>query len=880
MVSTKQLARQAAWVVAALTFLWIVAKIIYGAQGLTLIPRYGRINTGIARAALKDKAVHIMVNGKPALEDAETIAAALKDTVLVFTTVNALDFADSPPHPASRDTILTIAGKPATDSLWKAETNNLHPVGYAVQVTYRHGGEIQSATLVSRAFPPDRLAVLWTFLWLSASVGLLYFVIGLFTLYKQGNTEQAMVLALLTLALCMVVMNILPSMIRGIAGEKLPEVAWGEGFFRYAGVLATFGTAYWLHLAFIFPFASPTLARHPLKAYILCYAPPVLGLPARLLGPRLAEGTVLGWLAGVAGFAMAVQFIAAIVILRRKRKRTTNTLERRQLNAVFLGSMLGPLVMLVPVLLMIGYALVVQRDTDIPETVIIGGLLFFLCLAFLPIPLSLLYAFRKYRMMEVELKLRRGTRFAVTTGGLLLVFFGLLYGITSLLLHTLAVHSGTAALATGLVLALSFAPVQRRTQRLVEQKIFPERRRLRAMLDTMMDSATVMPDRAALWGTLQNGLRQGMGMAGVTPVLFDERVRAFRLADGTVVPVNPDGDFAAALSKQPRPWLADELLVAERVQLSVPEAAWLREQRASVLLPMIIHTRLTGFLILSFTPEQEDMAAEDLNVLASVVSQVALQSENLRLLEENVEKRRLQEQLDMAREVQQRFLPQVLPVTPGLQVAARFLSSLEVAGDYYDIVPLAEGRTLIAVGDVAGKGAGAAMIMANVQAALRSMAHAGVPLPAIVSGVNDVLCANTSPAQFVTFFATIYNPLDHTFVSINAGHNPPRLVRTDGSIVPLTAGGFCLAVIPEAVYEEETVTVSSGDILVSFTDGVCEAMNAAEEEFGEERIAELCRDRCTAECACLVETIERDVVTFHGSSSFDDDFTLVVVKVM
>jgi serine phosphatase RsbU (regulator of sigma subunit) len=876
---TKHIARDIAWAIAALTLAWIVLKFAVGAHELSLLPQYGCAHTKVANAVIEDEAVHIQITGPSGTKDISRIAKAASDSILVFTTVSEQDFPKGE-RPLKRDTLVTLNEKAATSDLWGTEIEGLHPIGHTVPITYRHAGEIHSATLVMARFPSDWIAMMWGFLILSSFVGLLYYGIAVFTLYRQGGAVQARVLALLTLTLCMVVSSILPAMSRSMTGQSAASRVWGSDFLDYLGLLATFGTAYWLHLAFSFPFQSPTLKKRPWLALALCYAPPVMALSDRLFSIGGSSDGVLSGLSGFASFAMFVQFIAGFWILWRKRKRAQNTIEKRQLKAVFLGAMLGPAIFIVPLLIIVVLAILFEGNIHIPDTLAIAGLLFLLCLAFLPIPISLLYAFRKYRLMEVELRLRRGTRFAFTTGGLLIVFFALLYGITTLLLRTFALESGTAALAAGLVLALSFAPVQRRTQRLIEQKFFPERKRLRAMLDAVLASASTMPDHAALWISLESGLKQGLGVAAVIPALYDERTNTFRRPEGETVQVDVDGDLAARLLERARPLFVDEMLATKNITLSDAEARYLTEHNATVLLPMVIHRRLTGFLILAFAPEQEDIAAEDLNVLSSVVSQVALQSENLRLLEENIEKRRLQEQLEMAREVQQRFLPQVLPDTPGLHVAARFHSSLEVAGDYYDVVPLTDGRTLLAVGDVAGKGAGAAMIMANVQASLRSMARAGVSLATIVSGVNDLLCVNTDAAQFVTFFAAIYSPADHSFTCINAGHNPPRVLRSDGTVIPLETGGICLGVLPGAVYQEETIGLATGDILIAFTDGVCEAMNAHDEEFGEDHIADVCLMQRTLEPDVLADTVEHTVTLYHGSGYFEDDFTLLIVKVV
>jgi sigma-B regulation protein RsbU (phosphoserine phosphatase) len=855
------------WVVAVLTAVWFVGKFSLSGLQLAESRQYGLIRT-----AITTKIIASQKSGKINFNVTDDTGT---DSLAIVSSSRAADYLEAV-YPEAEDTIVTINGRPATAKRWKSEVDTLHRAGDVMAITYQHHGEEKAATLVFKALSDNYYALMWGFQIFAALVCLLYILIGFFTISKQGDMAQARVLALFILSLSMLVGMSLFGVIRELTGVAATlNHTLLETIISKIGILAGFATGYWLHLAFIFPFTSPLLEKKPWLAYVLCYTPAVLALPFAL---GLHLGAVESAITGLCGFAKFVQAVAAVVILFRKRRRTRTMIEKRQLKAVLWGILLGPVVFLVPLIALIVYLAVSQRD-DIAESVAIGGFLLTMCLALLPIPISYLYAFRKYRLMEVELKLRRGTRFAIVTGALLLVFFGVLFAVTGLLLNILAVNGQTVGLIVAMM-ALGFTPVHRRTQRLVERKFFPERNKLRSMLNEVIAAAASMPDRVALWDRLEAGLKEGMNIAAAIPVLTDEDGVRFVLPNGDAVPVDAGGGFLAELRGSTRPVFVDEAIATGRVSFSEAEQQWLKEQRVAVAIPMIIHSQLIGFLALSFSSAHEELSAEDLSVLLSVVSQVALQSENLRLLEENLDKRRMQEQLAMARDVQQRFLPHDLPDTPGLNVTARFRSSLEVAGDYYDVLPLGDGRTLLALGDVSGKGAGAAMIMANVQASMRSMARAGVSLETIVTGINELLCANTLPEQFVTFFTAIYSPDTRSFTSINAGHNPPRLLHANGTVTALTEGGPILAVIPFARYDSQTVTVEKGDVLVAFTDGVSEAMNDRDEEFGEDHIADVCRPVISRSANVITETIEEAVGTFCGSRPLGDDFTLLVAKVL
>jgi sigma-B regulation protein RsbU (phosphoserine phosphatase) len=325
--------------------------------------------------------------------------------------------------------------------------------------------------------------------------------------------------------------------------------------------------------------------------------------------------------------------------------------------------------------------------------------------------------------------------------------------------------------------------------------------------------------------------------------------------------------------------MVDEALAGQVVQFTPEETDWLKTHRVALILPLITHGNLIGFVGLGTKIQKEDYVAEELRILNTLAPQVAVASENIRLLEENVDKRRLEEQLQMARRIQNGFLPHELPPTPGLAVAARNRFCLEVAGDYYDVIPLENGETVLAVADVSGKGAGAALLMANLQASLRTAVGVGTQLAGIVARINDLIHRNTPTEEYITFFAGAFNPKTREFTYVNAGHNPPFLLRRDGSIKYLDKGGLILGTIPGVPYQQETIKLESGELLLMYTDGVSEAMNSAEEEFGDERVARLLQEHASLAPEALLVKLEADVIAFSGSNEFEDDFTLLAARI-
>jgi sigma-B regulation protein RsbU (phosphoserine phosphatase) len=249
---------------------------------------------------------------------------------------------------------------------------------------------------------------------------------------------------------------------------------------------------------------------------------------------------------------------------------------------------------------------------------------------------------------------------------------------------------------------------------------------------------------------------------------------------------------------------------------------------------------------------------------------------NARLYKDSQDKRRMDEQLSVAREIQQSLLPQPDRVLPYARAYSQNLPCYEVGGDYFDYLDLEGGRFGFALGDVAGKGMAAALLASLVQGVLSAQAQFETPLPSMMSNINRILAQRGTGNKFVTFFFGILDP-DGTCSYVNAGHNPPFVLGRDGSMKELTAGGMVLGLFPGAQYEAGSVQLQSGDHLVLFTDGVVEALNTEGEEFGQERLTALLGAKAHANTHEILISLREAVLSFSANTPQHDDITLMVV---
>ena len=247
-------------------------------------------------------------------------------------------------------------------------------------------------------------------------------------------------------------------------------------------------------------------------------------------------------------------------------------------------------------------------------------------------------------------------------------------------------------------------------------------------------------------------------------------------------------------------------------------------------------------------------------------------------LEQTVEKgtialQQQEEELKRAREIQQMLLPSTLPQLAGVQIAGAWQPAREVGGDYFDVIQLDKARLGICMGDVAGKGITAALLMANLQASFRAFATTEASPQVVCTKLNKFLCANIAPGKFVTFFYAVLDADARTLTYENAGHSPGLLLRNNGTTDTLRGGGAVLGALPHWTYQDYTAQLQPGDQLLLSTDGITEAENGTDEEYGPERLVQhfLKPDAC-------VDGLIDEVRSFGAASTRIDDATAVLLR--
>jgi len=297
-----------------------------------------------------------------------------------------------------------------------------------------------------------------------------------------------------------------------------------------------------------------------------------------------------------------------------------------------------------------------------------------------------------------------------------------------------------------------------------------------------------------------------------------------------------------------------------------------------LIVPMQLQGKTKGLIFLGKRINNLDYSESDIEFIYSVGSLAIISLENKRLFKEELEKLKLEEELELAKDIQRNLLPGKLPEFNNFEIAATNISSKQVGGDYYDVISLDDNKFAIAIADVSGKGVPAALLMANIQAFLKTICRQGIPIDTATGLINDLLCENITDGKFITFFWALVDENNQTIKYVNAGHNPPLLVR-NSKITKLGKGGMVLGVMKtQDPYISETVELMKGDVLVLFTDGITEAMDSSKNEYSDERLEQLVQNIYKKSAQEILFDIQTDVQNFSKGTVQSDDITLLILK--
>lgn len=679
-----------------------------------------------------------------------------------------------------------------------------------------------------------------------------------------------------------------------VAGAPVPELAHVPWLLRrfclaYQIVFAGLVPAFTLFFFSVFPGRSALDVRAPWLKWTWLGAGAVVALPLAVaastmgtLHPLLARTRSLGSLVPVAGLVYSFGgFTLGLASLLWNTVRSPVPDARRKARVILWGTLLG----LVPALILQATAVVMRR----PPAALGFWVWAPAVLALSLLPVSYAYAVIKHRVLEVPVLLQRSARYLLVQRGAVGVLLFLALGATLLVARAVTPRhdagEGAAAVAFtlgagfGTLLAWGATRLHRRVRERIDRAFFRRTYDVHQVLQELASRIRTSGSREEIARLLQDQIHTALLPRSLAVYLEgrDGRLHAVATTDTLDLP----GDVA------PPEIFAGRARSADATDDDVREAGAFepfRPLEPECLVPLTGRDgRLLGLIVLGPRLSEEPYSGEDRRLLETVAGQAGVALEGIRLAEEMAERlegqRRTDHELRLAGQVQRRLLPQSPPELETLECVGGCLQARAVGGDYYDFLDLGPGRVGLVLADISGKGFSAALLMASLQATLRSRsAQAGDSLAPQLAEVNQLLHDSSETHHYATLFLGVYDDTSRRLHYANCGHNPPMLLRSAGREVErLAPTGMVVGLMKPWSCETAEVELHPGDTLVVFSDGATDALSDDGEDFGEERLLATVEAHVEKPVAELLGAVVDTVRRFSGSEQ-EDDLTLLVAR--
>ena len=619
--------------------------------------------------------------------------------------------------------------------------------------------------------------------------------------------------------------------------------------------------------------AMKTIGSHPWSVIGLAVLLGGLaGLSLRLVS-RTAAGVVMS-VSFAGGFMLCMLFILVYSVLTvvalYRSYRESGTDEQQQVRWPLWGTAtaVGSSVVLMIVSFVLQVVFGDSGHVDFTSTVALSTVS---KMVYLLIPVSLAFGIVKYRLMDIDLIIRKTVIYTAVTGFVVVVYL-MLAGVSGLaLVRSAGLESQAATVVATLLVVALFVPVRNRIQRLVDRFFFQRERDTEASVARVARTVAESVSMEAMTLTIAEELQRTLSCRSVAVLV--RRAASDKLAVEATVGLPETAVSGLSLPTASSMFrTAGAHVVKGRDGWTEEEARVFGQTGAERAVICRRGGEALGLITLGRKLTRESFDDEDEVYLETVAGQLAVGVGRLR-------GRRAELEFAQALQIQKSLLPSEIPQIDGVEVVARWQPAREVSGDYYDVLRLDEKRLAVCIGDVVGKGMPAALLMSSLQAVVKAVAVGDADPAKVCTQVRSVVTSNLSGGRFVTFFFAVVDGGSRRLSYANCGHNQPVLVRRDGAVHRLDEGGPAFArLMRDLGFTTGEIALEPGDRLVLFTDGVSEAADAGGEQFGEARLEALIVEH-RRETANELESTVSTTVLGHADGNLQDDLTLVVVAV-
>jgi sigma-B regulation protein RsbU (phosphoserine phosphatase) len=770
------------------------------------------------------------------------------------------------------DILLEIGNKPFKNSA-EAQTriNAVKAEDYIDYTIVRDGSKFQTKVQILRTFNVTYFA--------QFVYGLMFLIVGLVVVMTRPNGKTQRLFANY---------SILSMLFFGLASLNLnPTIdpAWKIKLLGYSFVLASvFSLPVFIRFFLFFPVKRPLYDRKWFIALLyvasIIAVVVVLNLDGSTFLVRLLGQNVAAFMRRNAQFIFNlryVTYVAGLVVFIDSYARRVKKERKIELKPILIGVIGG--------ILTFTYVLIVSAKNPFAiylEPIILSPALFLLV-----VPLMFGYAIIRYRLMDIDFIVKRSLIYGMVTATMAALYLLIIYGIGTLLADVVgSQESRTMNLVALIVIAFAFDPIKRRMQEWIDKFFYQERYNYQKALLEFTQELPRLTRLDQILKSMVHRISDTMHIEKVAIVLCDDTEGCSVVSqniDEQCCQFKPEYNGLLDLLRKTKIPQSFALLAEEpdNFVLALGDKQNLMKGGVVLSVPMFLQERLIGMINVGQKMSGKVYSKEDIDLLSTVAAQAAIAIENSRLHKSELEKEKIEEELSLARRIQQGLLPKENPSIVGLEVAGISIPALTVGGDYFDFIQIAPHKLLVVIADVSGKGMSAALYMSKVQGMVQLAAHMYASPKEMLKNVNRRIFEGIERRSFITMILALFDTKKKQVRICRAGHNK-ALIGVNGKLKFLEGGGIGLGLERGPLFDNEleeiNLPLKPESLFFFYTDGLTEAMNRQGKEFGEETVSKLVKEKRSLAAEQLQKVVITAAEEFQGEAEQHDDVTVVVVK--